>query len=78
VRRLLAWWRRRRQPPTVRFEECECGALVAGDDLHLVVAVQDDDLLAAEGMSIVGGGTAMSAAFCAEHCPGGCRNPAHA
>jgi hypothetical protein len=48
--------------------ECICGRQVAGDDWHIIVAFQDDD----EELGIQGG-TAMSADFCAEHCPGGCR-----
>jgi hypothetical protein len=81
---LLRWWDRRRRrrrtgkATSERLEECVCGLLVGGADLHLVVAVQDDDVLAAEGMAIMGAGTAMSATFCAEHCPGGCLNPRHA
>jgi hypothetical protein len=48
--------------------ECVCGKQVAGADWHLVVAVAEDD--AALGID---GGSAMSADFCADHCPGGCR-----
>jgi hypothetical protein len=50
--------------------ECICGLQVAGDDWHIVVAFSDDD----DSLGMAGdGGTAMSADFCAQHCPGGCR-----
>lgn len=74
--RLAAWWlaraeRSRGAEPSVAVMsgECICGLEVAGDDLHLVVALSTDD--AAIGVD-GGGRTAMSADFCAEHCPGGC------
>lgn len=47
--------------------ECICGLLVGGDDLHRLVAAQDDGAL-----GISEGGSFMSADFCADHCPGGC------
>lgn len=72
--RLARWWlaraeRRAAQPaePPRLSGECICGAVVTGDDLHLIVAISDDDT--ALGIE---GSTAMSADFCAEHCPGGC------
>jgi hypothetical protein len=71
--RLARWWlarreRRQRAPEAPRLAgECICGRELHGEDLHLVVAVSDDD--SALGID---GHTAMSADFCAEHCPGGC------
>lgn len=59
--------------PTVRWGWCEvCGAEVAGDALHEVVATFDDTDLDDDG---TGGGTGMAAEYCAEHCPGHCRAP---
>lgn len=72
--RLARWWLARRERPeparpAILSGECICGKAVIGDDLHLVVALSDDD--AALGIE-AGGQTAMSADFCDEHCPGGC------
>lgn len=55
------------QPSAGPSGECECGAAVSGDDLHVVTSVSaDDDRLGIEGQ------TGMSADFCPDHCPGGC------
>lgn len=75
---LLVWWLTRtievdETDVPGRTEQCECGRLISGPDLHLVVAGGDDD--ADLGIDTSGGGgTFMSAAFCPEHCPGGCRH----
>lgn len=75
--RLARWWLRRsearrdRRKPPMRpslVGECICGKQVAGPNLHMVIAHSDDDA----DLGITDGGTAMSADFCAEHCPGGC------
>ena len=78
ITRLARWWLNRKEqraePGAHTGEaysykgECICGAEVSGDDLHVVVALADDD--AKLGIE---GSTAMSADFCGEHCPGGCR-----
>lgn len=78
--RLARWWLRRAEP--VRPEDdplepeywnptgqCVCGKHVSGPDWHIVVAIMDDD----EDIGATYGQTAMSADFCSEHCPGGCR-----
>lgn len=74
--RLARWWLRRsearkdRRKPPMRpsmVGECICGKVIAGPDLHMVIAICDDD----HHLGIEGS-TAMSADFCAEHCPGGC------
>lgn len=64
-----ALWRRLapRRPdrdPLERRELCECGRWLPISEAHLIVDVEDD----AES----GGGWAQLAAFCPEHCPGGC------
>lgn len=70
----IAWALTRPRPPArpARVDECVCGLEVWGDALHLVVSAGEDD----EHLGITGGrdggGTFMAAAFCAEHCPGGC------
>lgn len=52
--------------PSVRVEECDvCGEPVAMDVAHVLADVEPD--------SETGGGTAMVATYCAEHCPGGCK-----
>lgn len=66
---LLAWLLRPRpappERPYVRTEECDtCGQLVTMDDAHLLTDVEHD--------RETGGGTAMVATYCADHCPGGC------
>lgn len=72
--RLAHWWLARKEArhappkPAVLAGECICGKELHGDDLHLVVALSRDDA----ALGIEGGRTAMSADFCAEHCPGGC------
>lgn len=75
--RLARWWLRRaeakreaRRPPFKMTlpGECICGKEVAGPNLHMVIALSDDDA----SLGIKDGQTAMSADFCAEHCPGGC------
>lgn len=69
LRRLLR--RRRSGHPSQqgRTEECEvCGAEISIVVAHLVGAGFTDD--AALGNTF--GGTAMSAAYCVNHCPGGC------
>lgn len=68
--RFARWWlarkeRRQRRPAE---GECVCGRQVSGKHLHRVVALSSDDA----ALGIEGGGTAMSADFCREHCPGGC------
>lgn len=73
--RVARWWlaraERRRRVATgpAMGGECVCGRVVFGEDWHLVVAESADDA----ALGIEGGQTAMSADFCAEHCPGGCR-----
>lgn len=68
---LLAWLLRPRPAPpaprpSVRVEECDaCGEPVAMDVAHVLSDMQDDP--------DTGGGTAVVATFCADHCPGGCR-----
>lgn len=55
---------------------CEvCGIELRGPQLHEVIdaGVDDDGILTTS--ELMGGGTAMVAEFCAEHCPGGCRHP---
>lgn len=55
---------------------CEvCGIELRGAQLHEVIdaGVDDDGILSAQ--ELMGGGTAMVAEFCAEHCPGTCRSP---
>ncbi len=73
ITRLARWWlarkdRRPKVPAYVPSGECICGKVVTGEGLHVVVALQEDDVLAEAG----GGASAMSADFCVEHCPGGC------
>lgn len=62
--------------PLGATEECSapgCGIEMPLDDAHLLVATFDEPEF---GM---GAGTAMSAAYCADHCPGGCnREKEHA
>lgn len=62
---------RKRHPPLGgRTEECEvCGAEISIVVAHLVTATFADD----EKIGMADGGTAMSAAYCSNHCPGGCR-----
>lgn len=69
--RLARWWlnRKARHVPAGRVGECVCGTKVSGTDLHLVVAVPEDD----ERLGVGAGGTFMAADFCADCCPGGCR-----
>jgi hypothetical protein len=50
--------------------ECECGRVVSGTARHIIGVRFTDDALLAGGPVV--GGTAMSADFCPEHCPGGC------
>ena len=54
---------------------CEvCGIELHGPQLHEVTdADVDDDGILTTG-ELMGGGTAMTAEFCGEHCPGGCRD----
>lgn len=66
---------RRRKPPTPhpstgsRTEECEtCGAEISIAVTHLVVEAATDDA----HLGNTFGGTAMSAAYCSNHCPGTC------
>lgn len=73
LRRLLVtvvvpWVRRRRRPE--RLEECTCGAQVKASKAHTITAVYAD----ADEVAL-GGMTAVSAAFCRPHCPGGCNHP---
>lgn len=71
---LAARIRRRRSthghhPAASRTEQCEiCGAEISIVVTHLVTTTFTDD------DTIIGGtgGTAMSAAYCTNHCPGGC------
>ena len=66
------WLMRDRTPEPVVDECCEarCGAQLTEKTVHVVTDVPaDDDLL---GVASIGGATAMSAAFCEGHCPGGC------
>lgn len=60
LRRAIA---RLRRPPE-RGEECTCGLRVPISRAHLVIATYADEEM--------GGGTAVSAAFCKACCPGGC------
>jgi hypothetical protein len=61
--------RRNRRAPE-RLEECSCGAVVPVSKAHLVSTVfADADEVA------MGGNTAVVAAFCRAHCPGGCNHP---
>jgi hypothetical protein len=75
--RLARWWLARKErrapgpPPYVLRGECcapGCGVALVDGQVHLVGARSTDD----ERLGIDTGGTAMSADFCAEHCPGGC------
>ena len=64
IRRVLARLRHRRRPE--RTELCPCGAEQPVSRMHLVTdAVPDPETQ---------GGTAMVAAFCPAHCPGGCNH----
>lgn len=66
--------RRRTQHPTPagRTEQCEvCGAEISIVVAHLVTDAFDDDHILAAKPAF--GGTGMSAAYCSNHCPGGCR-----
>lgn len=73
ITRLACWWidrKERRKAPPPRHKhvgECICGRQVAGDDLHMIVSVSEDDKRLG-----IEGSTAVSADFCADHCPGGC------
>lgn len=49
-----------------------CGLVLPVSAAHIVAEILDD-----EGEPSWGGGGAMVAEYCAEHCPGGC-NQAHA
>ena len=63
-------------PDDRRHGWCEiCGLELRGAQLHEVIdaGVDDDGVLSAQ--ELMGGGTAMVAEFCAEHCPGTCRSP---
>lgn len=55
---------------------CEvCGLELHGPHLHEVTdAAVDDDGILTTG-ELMGGGTAMTAEFCPDHCPGTCRTP---
>jgi hypothetical protein len=77
--RLARWWLARKErrapgpPPYVLRGECcapGCGVALVDGQVHLVGARSTDD----ERLGIDTGGTAMSADFCAEHCPGGCQH----
>jgi hypothetical protein len=72
ISRLARWWLNRTKarpvPEYLPLGECICGKRVAGADWHLIVAGQDD-----QSLGIGDGGSFMSADFCADHCPGGCR-----
>lgn len=50
-------------PPPERTELCQCGTEVPVSRAHIVAKVYDDSE----------GGTIVAAAYCPEHCPGGCR-----
>ena len=53
---------------------CEvCGAELHGPQLHEVTDADVDRDGALSTQELMGGGTAMVAEFCAEHCPGDCR-----
>lgn len=61
--------RLRRRPPE-RVEECTCGVELPVSKAHIVAATfADADEIALGGM------TAVTAAFCRAHCPGGCNHP---
>ncbi len=74
IRRLRAWWRRRREPRATPTEICEvCGQFLADED---VWELRSDSTTAAEReemaeQGITSGGTYMSATYCAEHFPAG-------
>lgn len=58
-----------RHPSSSRTEECErCGAEISIVVAHLVVEIATDD----DALGNRWGGTVMSAAYCSNHCPGGC------
>lgn len=55
---------------------CEvCGDELHGDQLHEVTDADLDGDGALSTQELMGGGTAMTAEFCGDHCPGGCRHP---
>ena len=55
---------------------CEvCGDELHGPQLHEVIDADVDRDGALSAKELMGGGTAMVAEFCAEHCPGRCRHP---
>lgn len=55
---------------------CEvCGDELHGPQLHEVTDADVDRDGALSTQELMGGGTAMVAEFCAEHCPGRCRHP---
>ena len=55
---------------------CEvCGDELHGPQLHEVTDADVDRDGALSTQELMGGGTAMVAEFCAEHCPGACRHP---
>lgn len=64
----VRWIRLRRLPE--RTDECTCGALMPISKAHLLVAVFSEREEAEHG-----GMTAVSAAYCRSHCPGGCNHP---
>lgn len=69
MRILRALWRRLAGTPEVedsleRRELCECGEWLPISDAHLIIDTEDDPES--------GGGWAQTAAYCPEHCPGGC------
>jgi hypothetical protein len=72
IRRLRAWWRRRRTPRPVPTEICEvCGQFLADED---VWELRSDSMSEGERaemreLGITSGGTWMSATYCAEHFP---------
>lgn len=47
-----------------RRELCECGRDIPISEAHLIIDVEAD--------TESGGGWVQTAAFCPEHCPGGC------
>ena len=55
---------------------CEvCGDELHGPQLHEVTDADVDRDGALSTQELMGGGTAMVAEFCADHCPGSCRHP---
>ena len=63
-------------PGDRRHGWCEvCGDELHGPQLHEVTDADVDRDGALSTQELMGGGTAMVAEFCADHCPGSCRHP---